>query len=260
MQEQDNLIQRLYQQDEYIIKNPSLHEEDTPWKVGKIIPLTDAIDCLDRSAVTVLDVGGGAGLILKAISTHIESNREAKVRRFALDLSPGMLQVQKTNNPSLEKALNEDICKTSLTDKEIDVTLMIDVLEHIPNATQALEELKRISRFVILKVPLEDNLAGRLLNLITGGKRKRNLREALGHVSCYDFNSLKRQVEGHAGEIIVWSFCNVFQYYRHSAYYKKRVNMQDRLVGYVGGFVFAVSPRLCSLMFTDFVMVLVKCG
>ncbi|GAI48024.1 unnamed protein product, partial [marine sediment metagenome] len=35
---------------------------------------------------------------------------------------------------------------------------MVDVLEHIPNPTAALKELRRISQYIIFKVPLEDCL------------------------------------------------------------------------------------------------------
>ena len=42
-----------------------------------------------------------------------------------------MLEIQEKRNPDLKKALNEDIHKTSLDSKEIDLSLMIDLLEHV---------------------------------------------------------------------------------------------------------------------------------
>jgi len=69
-----------------------------------------------------------------------------------------MLDVQRKNNPDIKQTLNEDIRHTSLRDKHIDLMLMIDVLEHVPNPEEALEEARRVSHFLILKVPLEDNL------------------------------------------------------------------------------------------------------
>ena len=69
-----------------------------------------------------------------------------------------MLDVQRKNNPDIKQTLNEDIRHTSLRDKHIDLMLMIDVLEHVPNPEEALEEARRGSHFLILKVPLEDNL------------------------------------------------------------------------------------------------------
>ena len=41
MKDIEEYVKNLYLRDEYLIKNPSLHEEDSPWKVSKIIPLVD---------------------------------------------------------------------------------------------------------------------------------------------------------------------------------------------------------------------------
>jgi len=85
-------IKNLYATDEYIIKHPSLHAEDSPWKVSKIIPLIDIfVNGLNKDEINLLDVGGGAGLILKAASAYIEENYKIRVNKLALDLSPGML-------------------------------------------------------------------------------------------------------------------------------------------------------------------------
>lgn len=128
----DEYVKNLYLADEYIIKNPSLHEEDSPWKVSKIIPLVDrVIGYINKDKINLLDIGGGAGLILNAVSTYIEESYDIKVNKFTLDLSPGMLEIQEKRNPDLKKALNEDIHKTSLDSKEIDLSLMIDLLEHV---------------------------------------------------------------------------------------------------------------------------------
>jgi hypothetical protein len=48
-----------------------------------------------------------------------------------------MLDVQRKNNPDIKQTLNEDVRHTSLRDKHIDLMLMIDVLEHVPNPEEA---------------------------------------------------------------------------------------------------------------------------
>ena len=48
----------LYRSDRYIDHNPSLHEEDSPWKVTKILPLVDQFVALRSSKeINLLDVG-----------------------------------------------------------------------------------------------------------------------------------------------------------------------------------------------------------
>lgn len=237
-------IENIYLTDEYLIKNPSLHEKDSPWKVSKIIPLVDKFtQYIDKDEINLLDVGGGAGLILSEISTYIEESHGIKVNKYTLDLSPGILEIQRKNNPSLKRALNEDICKTSLADKEIDLTLMIDLLEHIPTPTEALEEVKRISKFVIFKVPLEDNLHLRTWDFIRRGKIRKNAVETVGHVDIYSFSKIKYQIEKHTGQVLDFHFTNVF--------HKNKMKIRSKM--------FRLSPKLCSLIFNDFIMVLVKC-
>ncbi|MBT9151781.1 MAG: Ubiquinone/menaquinone biosynthesis C-methyltransferase UbiE [candidate division WS2 bacterium] len=259
-EEDINNLKNFYISDEYIAKNPSLHVEDSPWKVSKIIPLIDIfIEHSNKDEINLLDVGGGAGLILNAISVYIEKNHKMTVNRFALDLSPGMLKIQKERNPNLKKTLNEDICKTSLADKEIDLTLAIDLLEHVPNPTEALEELKRISKFVIFKVPLEDNLLCRTWNFIRRGKPRQHAIETVGHINVYRYSKLKYEIEKHTGHVLDYYFTNVFDYLRKSEYYNKEMKIRNKLINFVAVNLFKLSPKLCSLIFCDFVMILVKC-
>jgi SAM-dependent methyltransferase len=192
-------------------------------------------------------------------ATHIRERYGIRVNKFALDLSPGMLQIQKQTNPDLKKALNEDICKTSLGSKEIDLTLMVDVLEHVPNSTQALEELRRISRFVIFEVPLEDNVLSKTWNFVRRGKPRRHAIETLGHINVYNCAKLRCQIEKHTGQVLDFYFTDVFDYFQNSEHYRNKIGMRGKLVNFVASYVFRLSPKLCSFAFGDSVMILVRC-
>jgi len=253
-------MKKLHITDDCITKKPSLWEEDSPWKVSKIIPLIDTfVREIDRDEINLLDVGGGAGLILNVISAYIKDNHKIKVNKFALDLSPGALDIQKMRNPDLKRCLNEDISKTSLADKEIDLTLMIDVLEHVVNPTEALKELRRISKFVIFKVPLDDNLYYNIMNFITRGKVRQTSIESSGHINIYRFSKLKQQIEKYTGVVLEYRFTDAFDYYLNSELYHKNMGLRGKLMDYIALGLFKLSPRLCSLIFADFAMILVKC-
>ena len=249
----------FYSTNKYLSKHPSLHVEDTPWKFAQIKPFLGKFmkkysEIYDSRKLTVLDVGGGAGLILKKTAQEIEKNYGIKVEKIALDLSPLALEIQKKTNPDLKKTLNESICDTSLHPKEIDLTLMIDLLEHVPNPSLALREVKRISKFVIVKVPLEDNLLYDVWNVITGGKFRRKMLETWGHINIYKFNKLKHQIEMHAGKILSFGYTNVFQY----AFAKARNKRRKALIS-IASYFYRISPTLCSIIFNDFVIILIKC-
>jgi SAM-dependent methyltransferase len=261
MPDSDDFVGNLYTTDEYIIRNPSLHEEDSPWKVNKIIPLADRFArCIDKGQINLLDVGGGAGLILGAISSYIEKKHNISVNKYALDLSPGALEIQKQRNPDLKKALNEDICMTSLGDKEIDLTLLIDLLEHVTNPVKALEEVRRISNYAIFKVPLDGFLIGRIWNFIKRGEPRRQAIQSVGHINIYTYGSLRNRIQNHTGQILDCYFTNVYEYYLNSQYYKGRQSRKDKLLALGGALTFRLCPRLAAFIFNDSAMFLVRCN
>jgi len=138
------------------------------------------------------------------------------------------------------------------------LVLMIDVLEHIPEPSRALEELRRIARFVIFKIPLEDNIYDNTLNLFSRGKYKKAILEKSGHISSYNFRKLKSQIEAYAGDITDYYFTNVFRYYLNSEYYRNQMSRLGKLHYRIASYTYKLSPRLCSYIFSDFVMLLVK--
>ena len=255
----EDLIRTLYLEDEYLKKIPSLHEIDSPWKLRKLIPFINIfLRKIEADEINILDVGGGAGLILKGISSYVERNYNKTVNKFALDLSPEILKLQKKRNPDLKKALNEDIRETSFEDKSVDLTLMIDVLEHIPKPQRALEELKRISHYVLFKVPLANTLHYRILNIKLKGKRRQEDIEESGHVNFYNFSGLKHQIEFYMGSVLGYSFTNTFKFMLENPNYRNKMNYMDKIINLLAILIFKISPRITSALFNDFVIVLCK--
>ncbi|OGO23740.1 MAG: hypothetical protein A2144_05185 [Chloroflexi bacterium RBG_16_50_9] len=257
MEDVEELVKNLFLKDEYVTKTASLHEEESEWKIGKIVPLVDKfVHQIKKRELSILDVGGGAGLILSAISARIESNHGIKVNKYALDLSPHMLEIQRKRNPDIVKTLNEDIRKTSLGNKEIDLILLIDVLEHIPNPTEALKELKRISRFSILKVPLEDCLVLAVWNYLNMGRPRKYDRKTYGHINIYNFKRLKHEIETHAGKLLNCHFSPTIKSGRDT---ERSIKPASWLKDIIALPVYYCSPRLCSMIFGTSAFVLVKC-
>lgn len=249
----------LYTTDLYLEKNPSLHLEDSSLKVEKLYPLVArSVRSLNGKEMTLLDVGGGAGMILKEVSRRIEGDFGIKVNKISLDLSPGALDVQRRTNPDLRKALNEDIRATSLKTKEVDLTLVIDVLEHVPSPDLALMEIGRVSKFVLLKLPLENNLYSNFANILTRGRYRRRIVEQMGHINYYDLKGLLGDIEKNCGRTVDWQLHNAFEEGFRSEQYEGW-NIRQRFPYIVGRYVYKLSPRLCSLIFTDHIGVLVDC-
>lgn len=253
-------VTRFYTTNDYISKNPSLHEEDSGWKVTKLVPLVDSFLARQQeNEVVLLDVGGGAGAILSEIANRIRQHPNTGVRKYALDLSPGALEIQRARNPDIVKAVCEDIRETSFADKEIDLALMIDVLEHVPDPFRALVELKRIAKFVIFKVPIENTLWTRMADSVRGAKRKEEILASVGHINFYTPHELRSQIERHTGQILEFRFANTFQPLRSTKLYSELGPLQ-RVPFIVGPTLFSISPSLCVRIFVDSALVLVQCG
>jgi ubiquinone/menaquinone biosynthesis C-methylase UbiE len=207
-----------------------------------------------KNPVTVLDVGGGAGIIAREMANYIKSKFGYSTRKFALDLSPGMIEIQKNNNPDMANAVVGDIAHTPYRDKEIDVVLMIDVLEHVTDPEAVLREIARISHYLILKVPLENSLYFKLLNLFTRGKFRERIIAQIGHINVYGMGKLLSEVEKNAGSVVYAGYANAYKYLLTTK--QTRV---DRWFNRLGSIMYHISPALAGLIFYDFAMVVVKC-
>ncbi len=244
---------KKFYNDAYLLHNPTLHEEDSPWKIKKIIPCVDKILRLNnKKTLSLLDVGGGAGHILKAVAGYLQT-RGRSVTQHALDLSKEMLRHQKKTNPAVITTAG-DIRKTSFANKQFDLVLMIDVLEHVPQPEEALKELKRIAHYVIFKVPLEDNFHLNAKNIITCGRSRQRTINAIGHINVYDIRTLKQQIRKHCGTLLYSQYTNAFEYYLHT-----QQGLRKKIAYQAARALHHFSPPAAARVFTDFALILVRC-
>jgi len=255
-------MKNIYSSDEYISKNPSMHAEDSQWKINNIYLLLDTFMNLHLHDISeelvVLDVGGGAGLIMKGVSEYLQQKYDIRIRKICLDLSPGMLDVQLKYNPDAI-LLNEDICSTSLGNKSVDLALMMDVLEHIPSPENALSELSRISRYMVSNTPLERNLSFNMLDIASRGRLRMYLIKQYGHINCFNFSSLIKLIENY-GIVIDYSFCNVFKHQLESNVFENEapVNRRLRKIGSIMAKDLGnICPRISAEIFGDSVSMLI---
>jgi SAM-dependent methyltransferase len=245
-------VEQFYTTDEYARRHPSLHEEDSPWKIKRIMPLVALFSKLNNSeSARLLDVGGGAGIILKVVSEKLQQDYGVKVSKYALDLSPLMLTRQKQNNPDIQATYNVDLCKNPLDNKCVDLVLMIDVVEHIPDSDKALNEVGRIGEFAVFNIPLEKNFIEFVWNVMSNGALRRSRIASLGHIHIYTYSSALKQIRKRCGDIV--------NYYVTDPH-PLPCDFKNRIRDSVVARTFKLSPRISSLLFgASSLMVLVKC-
>lgn len=110
---------------------------------------------------TVLDAGCGEGIITKNITNNFPGKKIT-----GIDISENAVMRAKAMVPEVhfEKG---DITALKYTDNFFDLTLALEVLEHLPNPEKALIELKRITKkCCLISVPWEPFFS--LGNLLSG--------------------------------------------------------------------------------------------
>tara|TARA_Y100000310_G_scaffold340983_1_gene438618 strand:+ start:1535 stop:2284 length:750 start_codon:yes stop_codon:yes gene_type:complete len=244
--------QQFYTKGKYLKNNPSLHSEDVLFKFGKIKPFLDVFAKeIRKKKVKIMDVGGGSGLIIKEVQKYLKKRHGIKVEKVLLELSPEILAIQKKKNKDA-KAIHGSVTKIPLKSK-VDLTLMIDVLEHVPNPNKALKELRRVSKFVLFKVPLEDCLAFNTVNWFTRGRFRQRLIKILGHINVYSKKSLEQDLKKYCGEVWDEGLVNAYKY----SFLKER--RLDLKIFYLDAWVVSwFSESLAQKIYGDFLMVLVK--
>jgi len=259
-----NRLKKIYSK-KYLKDVPGLADPlEQNWKTNKILPhLNKFLSFKKRgSKIKIIEVGGGTGMILRNIN-HLVKEKGFKTELTFFETSKLYLQLAKKNNPEIKKCVLGDISKpTSFKDKEFDLCLLVDVLEHIQNIQDAMREIGRISKFAIIKIPIERSISITLINLITFNKKREDLLKRVGHIHTLALSEIKKLINQNLGKIISYSFTNLGEYMLKIEKYKKMKFPKKFFYGLfykLSKICYKISPRLNSIFFTDSAVILVKC-
>jgi len=134
----------------------------------------------------VLEVGCGHGYSTQQLSKIFgESTLEA------LDVDQKLVQDAKKKNPDIQIAI-ESIYNLNRDDKNFDLIILLEVLEHLFFPELALEELYRVTKkYCIISVPNEP--LWRILNMVRGSYW-RELGNTPGHINHWSKVGITRLV------------------------------------------------------------------
>lgn len=171
---------------DYILKNPSLHYEDSE---NKFTAIKYFIPWLLRNTQikTILDIGCGSCHVISKLLDYLINHVDSRISAIGLDISSQIL-IHSVKHTNLIK-IRSDCYTIPLESNSITLSLCIDIIEHLDNPQKMFDEVARISEYAILKVPLELSL----YTFIKGGKKRlEHLNNKFGHLNHYNRKKLIR--------------------------------------------------------------------
>jgi ubiquinone/menaquinone biosynthesis C-methylase UbiE len=168
-----------------------------------------------------------------------------------------MLAVQKTNNPDMVCARLGSIEMTTFENKEFDLVLLIDVLEHVPDDGAALREIGRIAKYAIIKIPLENTLHSKIIDRLRGKSHMDNALDSVGHVNFYGVGSYASLIKKFQGIVVGERFTNIFDFFVRTPGYASKMNWRQFMMNWICSKASLVAPRLTAKLFRDHVVMLV---
>lgn len=136
----------IYKDGTYLDKNPTWHQEDSPWKAEQISKIFKQNKI---EPATVCEVGCGAGEILACLARQYEDS----ITFSGYEVSPQAFEMcARKSRPNLKfflaNALDED-------ESTFDVVMAIDVFEHIEDYFNFLRKLRDKGVYKVFHIPLD---------------------------------------------------------------------------------------------------------
>jgi hypothetical protein len=161
----------IYQNGEYVRKNPTWHREDASWKADLVCRILGAHDITPD---TVCEVGCGSGAILESLSVKFP-----RAEFYGYDISKDAAASWRRDISNVHLANESPL---SLP-RRYDVCLMLDVFEHIEDPFAFLRASSILSDIFVFHIPLDISVLGILF-----GDGLMRARRQTGHLHFYTRN------------------------------------------------------------------------
>lgn len=161
----------IYEDGTYLDRNPTWHEEDSPWKAKQILRILEKNNIRPS---TICEVGCGAGEILRRMADELGSEVDLtgyEISSQAYELCRGK------ERPNL-RFLHEDLLQGG--QKTYGLVMAIDVIEHIEDLFQFLRKLRQKGDYKIFHIPLDLSVQS-----VLRGSPMMRARASVGHIHYF---------------------------------------------------------------------------
>lgn len=141
----DDVVLRRYVTSQYADSNPDWDTGDSPWKADRVAEL---VRSHGLKPATVVEIGCGAGRVLTSLQRYLP---DAQMTGF--DIAPDL---QRFWGEQAASGITFELADYLAAPRPVpDLTLVLDVLEHLANPFDFLSRLRGCSRYVIFHIPLD---------------------------------------------------------------------------------------------------------
>jgi hypothetical protein len=212
-----------YDHKDYGKFNNDWHSHDSFYKFSKIQPALEKFYSEFRGhTIRILDVGSGAGVFGALVGVFFHS-KGVKVYYDSVEPNHELIENQKKINPFFSKHYSDwkDI------NKDYDICLCIDVIEHIEESSIFLDKLASSSQFGLFNIPIEVNLFDYFRNLYLGNYYDMQ-KETIGHLHFYSDASERKLFRSYSS--LFREFAPYFDliFTVHSVNHKKQLDSRLR--------------------------------
>lgn len=229
----ERMAASLYTSGEYAKANLSWHAEDSPWKAKQIMRILGPY-ISGQGLLRICEIGCGVGIVLSELQRYL---RELNIESVCIgyDISP--IAIERAIGIHGQSDILFFECSNVLSKSviECDWCLLIDVLEHLQDPVQFLQELRHrgVKQFII-NLPLENSL----INIVRGKTDRRKSR--VGHLHFWDTYSALSILERGGLCVVNWFYAHEvdvdIRYHRTLA----------SVIAYIPRkLLLAVAPKLC---------------
>lgn len=233
----EDVVTRFYLNGGYAARNPDWDTADSPWKAAQI---GDLLRDHGRAPKTVVEVGCGAGEVMRALQYHLPG-----ARMTGYDIAPDLERFwAKLDGADLDFVLADYLA----VDVPVpDLVMLIDVIEHLGNPFDFLDRLRPKCREVVLHFPLD-------LSSISVLRETPllHVRHKVGHLHFYTRGLVLALMEGAGYEVIEAR-------YTGASFTAPQTGLKSRLAGLLRWAVFMLNRDLgARLLGGETLMVLAR--
>ena len=211
-------MDNIYTNQEYLRKNPTWHDEDSPWKASQIMELL-ARNKIDVQKVA--EIGCGAGGVIKELADQMGFDRSFQ----GFDISPEAIRLaEKHHRPGLDFSC-EDLL---LSPEHYDLLLVIDVIEHIPDYLGFTAKCQTKARYKIYHIPLDIHVSSVMRARFVVGRR------TVGHLHYFSAESALDTVNDTGHKVIDYMYTDggVALANLHPSFRRSLANLPRKFVGF----------------------------